>query len=1001
MYLLGEEKRKVNLGGRSGLSHAAVIDEAKSLRTLRQHQKLQQDGATCLQAWWRAILCRRLVKSQLKAMFEADVLGMNGLRCLALLAEEEMLAKWAATVVSSGEGSLFALAYGPSWLVLIRRVASLLMRSMPTVANPTKEHYSGILNLLLVPANIKRHMGVTSEATLVSITSYLYQREFWPLLSASIRVIPVQSKADPSLPLLVPLATAPFEVYAESSVEYAEAFAALLVHILTLPLLPNRLPLPALTALSAKLPLATVQTEPVVASLGAEDALHLLANLMAFAPARYARLPRSALDAYLRLLSALLLLLPPTALAAAAPRPPPADSDSDDSDAEPAGENAPPIALDARTLKRLGTLPAAAHLAPLLRLAWGTPALLGFVGALAAAWPARRPDVMCALLAAPGAGAAYIAQLYHDHVCRSGIGGAGWAPRGAGADPALPAFVLLLDLYTQALTTMGDDEFFAGTGAASARSAEAEASSAMPNPLSIEELIAFSGQLLRVVWTLYFSPDAEAGGPGEGGGVPPRRQERGAPQDSWLPIRDKAVKCLLAIHARDSRRPFTPAGHWHAYTKLNLAAFIEVAAKEEEQVALALHPLSARELAYFAPRLGILHNVPFAIPFFTRVAIFQRFVAAAREAFRVGQGGGGRRGGRERKRITIRRDRLAQDGFEQLKDVDLRRKVSVEFVDKLGMTEGNAGHRGLYKEFFTAICKEVFDAERGLWASTETHEIYPSPQSHARAPESLAWFRFVGRILGKATFDGILIDFAFAGFFLAKWLGRQGYLDDLASLDPALYRGLIFLKHYAGDVEDLALNFTVDVDDGGTTRTIELLPDGSNMPVTKENRLQYIYLISHFRLSRQIKPQSEAFFEGLSETIEPRWLKMFNQQELQALLGGADSGIDIDDLKAHTDYDGIFKDAEDPTIVAFWNVVNTFDQKERRALLHFVTSCSRAPLMGFKHLQPHFTIQDMGDTDAHLPGSATCSNLLLLPRYKDEAVLKTKLLAAIMSESGF
>lgn len=38
-----------------------------------------------------------------------------------------------------------------------------------------------------------------------------------------------------------------------------------------------------------------------------------------------------------------------------------------------------------------------------------------------------------------------------------------------------------------------------------------------------------------------------------------------------------------------------------------------------------------------------------------------------------------------------------------------------------------------------------------------------SPPAH-----SLAWFRFVGRILGKALYEGILVDVAFAGFFLAK-----------------------------------------------------------------------------------------------------------------------------------------------------------------------------------------------------------------------------------------
>lgn len=80
-------------------------------------------------------------------------------------------------------------------------------------------------------------------------------------------------------------------------------------------------------------------------------------------------------------------------------------------------------------------------------------------------------------------------------------------------------------------------------------------------------------------------------------------------------------------------------------------------------------------------------------------------------------------------------------------------------------------------------------------------------------------------------YEGILVDVAFAGFFLAKvkkwsrilalgfngcfifqWLGKQSFLDDLSSLDPDLYNGLVFLKHYSGNLEDLSLNFTVAIE---------------------------------------------------------------------------------------------------------------------------------------------------------------------------------------------
>lgn len=39
---------------------------------------------------------------------------------------------------------------------------------------------------------------------------------------------------------------------------------------------------------------------------------------------------------------------------------------------------------------------------------------------------------------------------------------------------------------------------------------------------------------------------------------------------------------------------------------------------------------------------------------------------------------------------------------------------------------------------------------------------------YSSTAHSLEWYRFIGRILGKALYEGILIDVAFAGFFLAK-----------------------------------------------------------------------------------------------------------------------------------------------------------------------------------------------------------------------------------------
>ena len=72
------------------------------------------------------------------------------------------------------------------------------------------------------------------------------------------------------------------------------------------------------------------------------------------------------------------------------------------------------------------------------------------------------------------------------------------------------------------------------------------------------------------------------------------------------------------------------------------------------------------------------------------------------------------------------------------------------------------------------------------------------------------------------------------------------------------------------------------------TQSVDLVPNGSNLPVTRENRLQYIYLVAHYRLTKQIKRQSAAFFEGLSEIIDPKWLRCVSP--LALLFGGGSVG---------------------------------------------------------------------------------------------------------------
>ncbi len=87
--------------------------------------------------------------------------------------------------------------------------------------------------------------------------------------------------------------------------------------------------------------------------------------------------------------------------------------------------------------------------------------------------------------------------------------------------------------------------------------------------------------------------------------------------------------------------------------------------------------------------------------------------------------------------------------------------------------------------------------------------------------------------------------------------------------------------------------------------------------------------------------------QGMSDVIDLDWLRMFSYRELQTLISGSEMEIDVEDLMKNTAY-GNGYDADHPTIAMFWTVVRQMEEADKRALLKFVTSCSRPPLLGFK-----------------------------------------------------
>ena len=104
-------------------------------------------------------------------------------------------------------------------------------------------------------------------------------------------------------------------------------------------------------------------------------------------------------------------------------------------------------------------------------------------------------------------------------------------------------------------------------------------------------------------------------------------------------------------------------------------------------------------------------------------------------------------------------------------------------------------------------------------------------------------------------YEGITLEPKFADFFLRRLIGKPNTLNDLKSLDPELYKQLIFMKNYDGNMEDLSLSFSVTDENEvtGERREVDLIPNGSQIPVTQQNKFRYMYMVADFRLNRRIK----------------------------------------------------------------------------------------------------------------------------------------------------
>ena len=412
--------------------------------------------------------------------------------------------------------------------------------------------------------------------------------------------------------------------------------------------------------------------------------------------------------------------------------------------------------------------------------------------------------------------------------------------------------------------------------------------------------------------------------------------------DPASPLFSSMLGLLGVLRRRDDRRPFTSRTHW-LLKEVKIGSLFGDIDKGKPVAKL------------------IISRLPHVLPHQERVLLFRKKVHTEKCNLGILESDSA---SPQSTLITVHRNRLVEDGYRQLGGLgmtSLKGLIRVRFVNVQGLDEAGIDQDGVFKEFLEETIKKVFDPGLNLFCTTSEERLFPSPLSHI-TDNHLDLFEFVGKMIGKAVYEGIVVDVPFASFFLTQILGHDhsamySYLDEMSSADPELHKNLSYVKHYDGDLEDLGLTFSFDQDILGKVVTHELIPGGRAINVTNTNKISYIHHMAHFKMHKQIATQVAAFRKGFKAVIKPEWLTMFSGPEVQRLISGDNSPVDLRDLRRNTSYYGGFHDSH-RVINWLWEILEKdFTDKERSLFLKFVTSCSKPPLLGFENLEPPFSIR--------------------------------------------
>jgi E3 ubiquitin-protein ligase HUWE1 len=134
---------------------------------------------------------------------------------------------------------------------------------------------------------------------------------------------------------------------------------------------------------------------------------------------------------------------------------------------------------------------------------------------------------------------------------------------------------------------------------------------------------------------------------------------------------------------------------------------------------------------------------------------------------------------------------------------EMKGKLHISFTGERGQDAG-----GLTRDFFIELSREMFNPNYSLFnLSSNGSTYFPNPRSNVDK-DHLRYFKFIGRVIGKALLDECLLECYFVKSLYKVMTGEALNFYDLEDFDNEFFNNLKWCTEH--DVDELMATFSIE-----------------------------------------------------------------------------------------------------------------------------------------------------------------------------------------------